>query len=200
MNQELYQLNESMTALAEEAKRSLVQVKNGEQSGGAGVVWDEHGHIVTNAHVIHSNHPQVITLDKQEFEASIIGLNREKDIALLQIPHLGLPPIAKGDSKALRAGDYVMSSGHPWGVIGALTAGGVIGVGVPTSIQGYEGELIQVGMVLRPGHSGGPMVDSEGKLVGLNAMISGPRAGLAVPIHEIEKFIKRLLTVDSEYI
>jgi S1-C subfamily serine protease len=87
----------------------------------------------------------------------------------------------------------VVALGHPWGVTGATTAGMVIDVGRPAEGLPYRGELIQVGLHLRPGHSGGPMVDGAGRLVGINTMISGPEVGLAVPIHSVKRFLKQRL-------
>jgi S1-C subfamily serine protease len=87
----------------------------------------------------------------------------------------------------------VVALGHPWGVIGATTAGMVIAVGRPVQGLPFDGDLIQVGCRLRPGHSGGPMVDGEGRLVGINTMIAGPEVGLAVPIHTVKRFLKESL-------
>jgi S1-C subfamily serine protease len=69
----------------------------------------------------------------------------------------------------------------------------VIAVGPPNEGLRYEGDLIQVGLHLRPGHSGGPMVDGEGRLVGINTMIAGPDVGLAVPIQSVKRFLKKAL-------
>lgn len=183
--------------MAHESHRSLVQVRNDRHSGGAGVVWDEAGQILTNAHVIHSERPTIMTLQGETFQADVVKIDRQRDLALLWVAdrRFDLPPMPRGDSRRLRPGHWVMSTGHPWGVQGAATAGGVIAVGPPPQIN-YPGDLIQVGMQLRPGHSGGPMVDGDGRLVGLNTMISGPQVGLAIPIHVIEEFVGEM----DEYI
>ena len=78
-----------------------------------------------------------------------------------------LPTIKIGNSQQVRPGQWVVALGHPWGVTGATTAGMVIGVGRPVENLPFDGDLIQVGLHLRPGHSGGPMVDSDGRLVGI---------------------------------
>jgi S1-C subfamily serine protease len=70
----------------------------------------------------------------------------------------------------------------------------VIDVIRPVEGLPYQGDLIQVGLHLRPGHSGGPMVDGAGRLVGINTMISGPEVGLAVPIHSVKRFLKQRLS------
>jgi S1-C subfamily serine protease len=87
----------------------------------------------------------------------------------------------------------VVALGHPWGVAGAVTAGMIIGLSRPPELPGYPGELIQVGLHLRPGHSGGPMVNSNGRLVGINTMIAGPDVGMAVPVHIVKSFLKERL-------
>lgn len=69
-------------------------------------------------------------------------------------------------------------------------AGNVIALGPSPEIQWAGGDLLQVSLHLRPGHSGGPMVDSAGRLVGINMMIAGPDAGLAIPIHTVKRFLK----------
>ena len=84
------------------------------------------------------------------------------------------------------------SSARP-GVSGAVTAGAVIDVG--GSVEGSlpHGELIQIGLHLRPGHSGGPLVDVQGRLVGINTMINGPDVGLAIPLHTVKDFLREAL-------
>jgi S1-C subfamily serine protease len=83
--------------------------------------------------------------------------------------------------------------GHPWGVTGAVTAGVVIDVGVPLEMPGLGRDLIQIDLTLRPGYSGGPLVDVGGRLIGINAMMAGPEVGLAVPVHEVKRFLREAL-------
>jgi S1-C subfamily serine protease len=104
-----------------------------------------------------------------------------------------LPTIELGNSQQLRPGDWVMALGHPWGVLGAATAGIVIDIGQPPEMPRYRGKLIQVSLHLRPGHSGGPMVDVRSRLVGINTMIAGPEVGLAIPLHTVKEFLQETL-------
>ena len=101
-----------------------------------------------------------------------------------------LRPIAHGDAWRLRPGDWVYALGHPWGVQGAATGGVVIGIGsdLPELADGRRDWLV-VSLHLRPGHSGGPVIDASGGLVGLNTLMTGPDIGAAIPIHLVEAFI-----------
>jgi serine protease Do len=88
----------------------------------------------------------------------------------------------------------VVALGHPWGVVGAAAAGVVIGIGSwwPEAPKAGR-EWIVAGMRLRPGNSGGPLLDAEGQLVGMNTMISGPEVGMAVPVHVVKRFLHKAL-------
>jgi serine protease Do len=124
-------------------------------------------------------------------------------VAILQVEksEKALPtlvPLKMGESTALRAGQWVMAMGHPWGVPGVAVAGIVIGAGpdLPES-PGTGKEWIAVDLGLRPGHSGGPLVNHQGKLVGINTMMAGLEVGLAVPSNVIEEILAGVMA-DSE--
>ncbi|MBI1880569.1 MAG: trypsin-like peptidase domain-containing protein [Chloroflexi bacterium] len=188
------QLNGDMSTIVENVRRSLVQISNGRGGAGAGTIWHADGLIVTNAHVIAGHQALKVTLpDGRTLPARVLATAREHDVAVLAVDANNLPTIALGDSKMLRPGQWVVALGHPWGVLGAATAGIVIDTGTPPEMPGNRGEFIQVGLHLRPGHSGGPLVDVQGKLIGLNTMITGPEVGLAVPVHTIKAFLRQAL-------
>jgi S1-C subfamily serine protease len=102
-----------------------------------------------------------------------------------------------------------MALGHPWGVAGAVSGGVVIGVGAewPELPRGRQergrvsrekkesrgGEWLVASLQLRPGHSGGPMIDAHGRLVGINTMMAGPGVGVAVPVHVVKRFLQQAL-------
>ena len=102
-----------------------------------------------------------------------------------------LPVIELGDSRHLAAGEWVTALGHPYGVHGAVSSGVVIEVGpdLPES-PGKGREWIAASLKLRPGHSGGPLLDAQGCLVGINTIMAGSNVGLAVPVHVVKKFLK----------
>ncbi len=193
-------LNREMAALVDQARQSLVQIQNGRRGAGAGTVWHPAGLILTNAHVIarHSGRHQrqglrVVLADGRTLPATVIARDKNRDLAALSVDGEALPPVELGDSRQLRPGDWVLAVGHPWGVTGAVTAGTVIATGPPPELRWSGGDLLQVSLHLRPGHSGGPIVDDHGRLVGINMMIAGPDVGLAIPVHTVKAFLRENL-------
>ncbi|GAB4512237.1 MAG: hypothetical protein OHK0046_11460 [Anaerolineae bacterium] len=198
----LQQWSDAMADTSAAVRRSLVQITDGRGSIGAGTIWHSDGLIMTNAHVVAERNRRqqvqlrnltVVVPDGREFPATVLAMDVENDLAALSINADNLPTITLGDSRQVRAGQYVMALGHPWGVRDALTAGVVIGVGaeLPEMLPGRE--WIALNLQLRPGHSGGPLVDTEGRLIGINTMISGPEVGFAVPVHIVKQFLKDAL-------
>ena len=169
MSDIIQELNDAMATAVEGARAALVEIHNGHGGAGAGVVVREDGLIVTNAHVIGRRGLKVKLPDRREFPAQLLAYDRDHDLALLAVDAEGLTPIALGDSKQLRPGEWVMAIGHPWGVAGAATAGIVIGTGADLpEMRGAGREWIAASLHMRPGHSGGALVDDRGRLVGIN--------------------------------
>ena len=192
MSAVLEQLNREIGSVVEEAAKSLVEVNSG--GSGAGTIWHPDGLIVTNAHVLQRSSAVVNLRDGKRLPAKVIAYDEMHDLAALMVEPHSLPSAKLGDSAALRPGHWVFAIGHPWGVRGAVTAGVVIGVGPDDRGPGGRGrELIAAHLQLRPGHSGGPLVDDRGRLVGINAMMNGPGLGLAVPAHVVVEFLRRAL-------
>lgn len=189
----LQQLNDQLSALVARSRPSLVQVHNGRQGNGAGTVVHPDGLIITNAHVVQRHSPKITLWDGRNFPGRLLAYDERRDLAAVAIDAHDLATIELGNGRDLRAGQWVFAMGHPWGITGATTAGMVIAVGQPLEGIPYDGELIQVGLHLRPGHSGGPMVDERGCLVGINTMIAGPDVGLAIPIQTVKGFLKKAL-------
>lgn len=187
------QLNGDMSVVVEKVRRSLVQISNG-RGAGAGTIWHTDGLIVTNAHVVAGrDHLKVTLPDGRTLPARLLATDAGRDLAALSVDANNLPTIAVGDSKQLKPGQWVLALGHPWGVLGAATAGIVIDSGRPPEMPASRSEFIQVGLHLRPGHSGGPLVDVQGRLVGINTMITGPEVGLAVPVQQVKNFLRQAL-------
>lgn len=177
--------------IADQVRPSLVQIIGQRGSVGAGTIWHSDGLIVTNAHVLVEDDMRILLADGREFEAQIVASDRDEDVAALAITASGLPTIPVGDSDRVRAGEWIISLGHPFGIPHALTAGTVIGRGANLPEMRAGKEWIALGVHLRPGHSGGPTVNTRGEIIGINTMISGPEVGFAVPVNTVKNFLKR---------
>lgn len=186
------QLNSEMAMVVDKARRSLVKVNNGYNGAGAGVILHADGLILTNAHVVRQEAIEVGLPDGRNLPGRILAYDPEVDLAALSVDAHGLPAIEMGDSKNLQPGQWVLALGHPWGVAGCVSAGSIINTELPPEIPRIR-EYIQASLQLRPGHSGGPLVDVRGRLVGINTMITGPEVGLAVPIHVARDFLRHHL-------
>ena len=209
----LPQLNSDLGELADRVRKSLVRVAAGRSGSGSGVVISADGLVVTNAHVVSAlavsegkgrrplRELRVVLPDGPVAAAKLLDKDDDLDVAVLKIEQLegnllelyplALHPIEMGDSKALRPGQWVMAMGHPWGVAGAAAAGIVIGAGsdLPEA-PGAGRDWIAVDLALRPGHSGGPLVDHQGRLIGMSTMMAGLEVGMAVPAHVISDFVE----------
>lgn len=207
----LPKLNSDLGELADRIRQSLVQVSVGRRGSGSGVILTSGGLVVTNAHVVsggqgrrrQTNEFQVTMPSGTVTKAALLAKDDGIDVAVLRIEIVGgqppsLIPIEIGDSRNLRAGQWVMAMGHPWGVSGAAVAGIVIGAGpdLPES-PGMGRDWVAVDLALRPGHSGGPLVDHHGHLIGISTMMAGLEVGMAVPAHVIEEFVTIVLAGDG---
>ncbi|MCH8868989.1 MAG: trypsin-like peptidase domain-containing protein [Chloroflexi bacterium] len=202
MGSVLLQLDREMGELVEGASKSLVQVRNSRGGAGAGSVWQANGLVITNAHVIHDERPTVVLSDGREFSARVLARSKTHDIAALSIDAHDLASIPIGNSLDVEAGQWVMAIGHPWGMVNAATAGVIIGLEseFPDGGPGEHKEgkqWLAVNLPLRPGNSGGPLIDTEGRLIGINTMMSGPDIGMAVPVHEVKRFLDRELKITA---
>jgi serine protease Do len=193
MGNVLQQVNNAMAVMVERVRSGLVQISNGRGGRGAGTIWHPNGLIVTNAHVIHRATPQITLVDGRTLPARVLATARNADLAVLAVAVNGLPAIVHAPSWLLRPGHWVLALGHPWGLTGAATAGMVIDMGPPPEMPRWRGELIQVSVHLRPGYSGGPLVDGHGHLVGINTMMAGPDVGLAIPFPQVVAFVRQTL-------
>lgn len=127
----------------------------------------------------------------------MLAHDRYSDLAALAVDASDLPAIELGDSRQLRPGEWVFALGHPLGVRGGITGGVVIGLGADWADGPLAGrEWLMAALHLRPGHSGGPIFDVEGRMVGVNTAMEGPDVGLAVPIHVAKTFLRDSLKLE----
>lgn len=174
------------------------------QGSGSGSVLDKQGHILTNYHVIEDTKEVQVTLaGGKTYPAELVGADALHDIAILKIdaPPQELQPIMLGASDQLRVGQRVFALGNPFGLEGSLTTGIVSNLNrtLPSRVSGREmTSVIQTDAALNPGNSGGPLLDSSGRMVGMNVAIatkSGQNAGVgfAIPINRIRRFLPELI-------
>ncbi|MBF0428324.1 MAG: Do family serine endopeptidase [Magnetococcales bacterium] len=172
------------------------------KSLGSGVVVDARaGLVLTNQHVIDKADTISVTLrDGTSLQAKLVGVDKETDVALVQVPPKGLQAIALADSDALRVGDFVVAIGNPFGLGQTVTSGIVSALGRKgLGIRGYE-DFIQTDASINPGNSGGALVDLSGKLVGINTAILSPGGGkgnvgigFAIPINMARQVMTQLV-------
>ena len=159
---------------------STVTVLTGNRDGsamvGTGVIFTEDGYILTNAHVIAGGSECYVVLDTgEDYRACLLGLDEEKDLAVIKIAASGLPAAEFGDSDALTVGDPVFAIGNPLGVElrGTLTDGIVSAINRDVDVDGVTMTLIQTNAALNNGNSGGPLINRYGQVIGINVMKMG---------------------------
>jgi serine protease Do len=181
-------LADAAEQLAERLRRSVVVVRS-PRGGGSGTIWREDGLIVTNSHVIPGGQAEVVTWDDRAYAAEVVARDPERDLAALRVRASGLPAVEPGDSGRLRVGQLVLAIGNPWGQRGAVTTGIILSTGGATVENGVPlQEVVRADVRLAPGNSGGPLADAEGKVIGINSMISGGMA-VAVPSNAAARFV-----------
>ena len=166
-------------------------------SGGAGFVIDRDGHIITNAHVVEDALSMSVAFsDGSEAPAHLISAEPQLDLALIKVDaaRYCLKPVTFGDSDALVVGQSVMAIGSPLGYEATLTRGIISGVN--RRIEFRDGSvlagMIQTDAMLAPGNSGGPLLDQDGKVVGVNtARYFGTALGFAIPSNMVGAFVER---------
>jgi Do/DeqQ family serine protease len=173
------------------------------QATGSGVIVDAaQGYVMTNAHVVeNASNIEVTTKDNRRLTAKLIGRDSDTDIAVLQIPSGSLTAVPIGDSDRLQVGDFVLAIGNPFGLGQTVTSGiisalGRSGLGIEGP-EGYE-DFIQTDASINPGNSGGPLVDLQGRVVGINTAILAPGGGnigigFAVPINMARQVMDQLV-------
>jgi serine protease Do len=165
---------------------------------GSGVIIDQDGSIVTNAHVVKGADKIVIKLeDQRSFDAKVVGVDEKTDVALLKIHSPGNLHVATlGDSDDLQVGDWVVAIGNPFGLSETVTAGIVSAKGRVIGEGPYD-DFIQTDASINPGNSGGPLLNLDAQVVGINAAIfsqSGGNIGIgfAIPINLVKHVVEQL--------
>ena len=178
------------------------------QGTGSGFIWDDAGHIVTNYHVIEGATSTEVTLaDGTTYEGKIVGTARDKDVAVIKIdaPPSKLAKIMIGTSGDLQVGPKVLAIGNPFGLDQTLTTGVISGLGreITSKSQRKIYDVIQTDAPINPGNSGGPLLDGQGRLIGINTAIYSPSGasagiGFAVPVDTVNLVVPQILNLKGE--
>ena len=175
---------------------------------GTGFVWDREGHVVTNYHVVQgrSSAIRVVMHDQANYLAQPVGASPRHDLAVLRIdaPADSLRPVRPGDSDRVRVGQSAYAIGNPFGYSATLTTGIISALN--RRIDGLTGDIIedviQIDAAINTGNSGGPLLDSRGRLIGINSQIASPSGtsagvGFAIPVNTVARVVPQLITHGS---
>ena len=177
---------------------SLPQKERGQ---GSGVIIDNSGLVLTNAHVVERVDRVTITLQNgNQLDGKVVGTDQVTDLALVKIKEFsGLESAKLGDSENIQVGDWAIALGTPYGLESTVTLGIVSSLHRDINSLGFSDkrlDLIQTDAAINPGNSGGPLINSNGEVIGINTLVrSGPGAGLgfAIPINLANKVTNQLL-------
>ncbi len=192
----LKSLSDATSELIKQTSQSVVAVK-AQMSRGTGVVLSKDGYIVTCNHVLAGCGSVKIGQGEKTINAKIVGTDPYNDIALLKAERGEFTPIAMGDSEKLNVGQYVLALANPFNKNQPTATSGMV-TSVNSSIRGWRGSTAMENVIatdaqLNPGFSGGPLVDVEGRLIGINTAYVWQR-GIAIPANKVKAIADRLMT------
>jgi S1-C subfamily serine protease len=192
----LKSLSDATSMLISKISKSVVSVK-AQMSHGTGVVLTKDGYIVTCNHVIGGSNAVKIGQGEKTFQAKIVGIDPYNDIALLKAEQGEFTPIEMADSEKLSVGQYVLALANPFNRKQPTATSGMV-TNASSTIRGWRGttqmeNVIATDAQLNPGFSGGPLVDVEGRIIGINTAYVWQR-GIAIPINKVKAVADRLMT------
>jgi S1-C subfamily serine protease len=173
-----------------------------QEGTGSGFVYDTEGHIVTNYHVVADAESVSVALAAGGvYTATIVGMDSSNDLAVLRIEAENLPdPIPLGDSDQLRVGQFVVAIGNPFALDRTLTVGVISALSrvIESPDSRFIGQAIQTDAAINPGNSGGPLLDLQGRVIGVNAQIVSPSQasagiGFAIPVNTVHRVVPQLI-------
>jgi serine protease Do len=192
----LKSISDATTALVQKLSKSIVSV-NSRMSRGTGVVLNEEGYIITCNHAIAGCNTVKIGQEQKTFDARVVGVDPYNDIALLKAEEsLDFKPIELGDSSTLETGQFVLALANPFNRQQPTATTGII-TNPDGTLRGLRGtameNIVATDAKLNPGFSGGPLVDAEGKLIGINTAYVWSR-GIAIPVNKVKIIADRLMS------
>ncbi|MFW6051729.1 MAG: Do family serine endopeptidase [Myxococcota bacterium] len=167
------------------------------QGNGSGVIIGPDGHILTNNHVVeNATRITVVLQDGRHLEGEVVGTDPATDLAVVKVEAKGLPTAEFADSDAVHAGEWSVAIGSPFGLDYTVTTGVVSAVGRAGFGAAEIEDFIQTDAAINPGNSGGPLVDLEGKVIGINTMIVGRGSGIgfAVPANLARHVARQIIS------
>jgi len=179
--------------LVEQVMPALVIVRGRRHGAGAGIVWAENGLILTNNHVVGRQTPTVVLQNDGEYESRLLARDPEVDLALLSIEATGLTPLRPA-SVSPRVGELVFAFGHPWGQRNTVTRGIISALAFAQNRRGDNLPVVRSDVPLAPGNSGGPLVNTYGEVVGINAMIVGGDQSVSIAVSVANDFANKVLS------
>jgi S1-C subfamily serine protease len=191
----LKSISDATTALVQKLSKSVVSV-NARMSRGTGVVLDKQGYIVTCNHVLQGCNTVRVGQGEKTFEAHVVGTDTYNDVALLKMEQGNFEPVELGNSDSLNTGQFVLALANPFNRKQPTATTGIV-TNPESTIRGFRGtameNVIATDAKLNPGFSGGPLVDAQGKLIGINTAYVWQR-GIAIPVNKVKNITDRLLT------
>jgi serine protease Do len=186
--------SDALSGIFEASQPAIVQVSTEQRGGGTGVIWSRDGRIITNNHVVGKDDARVHVLlaDGRALDAQVMQRNPRLDLALLKVTSSNLRALPIGDSSKLRVGEWAFAIGHPWGQRWVVTAGIVSALSSVKLAEDLTTRYIKSDVGLAPGNSGGPLLNADGQVVGINAMIFGGDLSVSIPSNVVTSWLNSL--------
>jgi S1-C subfamily serine protease len=197
---------ETVTTIYDAANPAVVEIKTSEGNGfwalagqGSGIIIDTQGNILTNNHVVEGATSVEVVIDENTVEGTVMGTDEIHDLAIVKVDAsavAGITPLQLGDSSSVQAGEMAIAIGSPYGLTDTVTVGVVSGLN--RSINDLTG-MIQTDATLNPGNSGGPLLNDQGEIIGINTAIETngmggmTNIGFAIPSNTVKNVLADLI-------
>ena len=181
-------ISEAVAELSREIARSVVLVRGSRGSAGSGVIWDRPKLVITNAHVVHGPTAELVVANGRRLLGRVVRRAPSLDLAALEVDDDLEARAQVGDSDALRVGDLVLAVGNPMGERNAPSLG---------IVSGQPDDIVRLSITLRPGNSGGALVNARGEVVGIPHLVAGSGVAMAVASRTVARFLAGIEPVQS---